>query len=199
MENKKGISTKVWIMIICIILIVFTFIGIAAYIHYNRPVDVNYEEEVGGDVSLTYTDEENVFSFSNGFPMSDVDGISQSAADKFFDFTVSTDISNANSIKYSILLVKDENISTSVNDNIKIYLEKQNSGSYSSVVEPKIFSPNIKDGKYDGDAMTIYQTTKKQSGKDNYRLRMWVADTAITTPEQAENFGVKIIIDGKAS
>ena len=99
MENKKGISTKVWIMIICIILIVFTFIGIAAYIHYNRPVDVNYGVEVGGDVSLTYTDEENVFSFSNGFPMSVVDGISQSAADKFFDFTVSTDISNANSIK----------------------------------------------------------------------------------------------------
>lgn len=199
MDNKKGISTKVWIVIICIILVVFSIIGVASYIHYNRPVNVNYEEENGGDVSLTYTDEQNVFSIISGTPMSDADGISQVAADKYFDFTISTDISSANEIKYSIILVKDKNISTSVNENVKVYLEKQNSGSYVSVVEPKVFSPNIKDEKYDGEAMTIYEITRKQSGNDNYRLRMWIADIAILNPTQAENFGVKVVVDGKAS
>ena len=74
MENKKGISTKVWIMIICIILIVFTFIGIAAYIHYNRPVDVNYEEDTkiailmkGNYITNTWAGNSNVdFSLVKG-------------------------------------------------------------------------------------------------------------------------------------
>ena len=59
MENKKGISGKVWIIIVCIILVVFAIIGVAGYIHYSKPAYVDYEEESGGDVSLTYTDDEN--------------------------------------------------------------------------------------------------------------------------------------------
>ena len=37
MENKKGISGKVWIIIVCIILVVFAIIGVAGYIHYSKP------------------------------------------------------------------------------------------------------------------------------------------------------------------
>ena len=199
MENKKGIAGKVWLIIICIILVVFAIIGVAGYIHYSKPANVDYEEESGGDVSLTYTDDVNEFVITNAVKMSDADGMAQSAADKYFDFTVSTDISNANNIEYSIILVKDETLSTSVDENVKIYLEKQNSGSFVSLFEPKVFSANIKTGKYDGEAMTIYKTSRKQSGKDNYRLRMWISDTAVLTEGQIENFGVKIIVDGKAS
>ena len=161
MSNKKGISFKVWMLLIAVFLSVGAVIGVSAYLFYGEEKNVEYDEVSGGELSMTYTDDQNVFSITNGVMMSDIDGMAQDASDKFFDFSVNTDISNANNLEYSIILVKDENISTSVNDNIKIYLEKQNSGSYSSVVEPKIFSPNIKDGKYDGDAMTIYQTTKK--------------------------------------
>ena len=65
MENKKGISGKVWLIIICIILVVFAIIGVAGYIHYSKPANVDYEEESGGDVSLTYTDDVNEFVITN--------------------------------------------------------------------------------------------------------------------------------------
>lgn len=199
MENKKGISKKVWLLIISVIFGVCVVIGASSYIFYNQPKDVEVDELSGGEVLLTYTDDENLFSITNAVKMSDANGIAQSAADKYFDFTVSTDINNANNIEYSIILEKDETISTSLDEHVKIYLEKQNSGSYVQVFGPEVFSSNIKDGVYAGEAMTILNVNKKNSTKDNYRLRMWISDEANFTPEEIQNFGVKIIVDGKAS
>lgn len=199
MDNKKGISKKVWLIILSIIFVVGMVLGISAYMFYNQPKDVEIDELNGGEVLLTYTDEENVFTINNALKMSDVDGIAQNAADKYFDFTVSTDINNANNIEYSILLVKDETLSTALNENVKIYLEKQNSGSYVEAFGPGEFAPNLNSAVYNGDAMTILKVNKKNSTKDNYRLKMWISDEANITPEQIQNFSVKIIVEGKAS
>lgn len=199
MENKKGISKKVWLIIISIIFVVGIVLGLSTYMFYAQPKDVEIDELNGGEVLLTYTDDENVFTINNAVKMSDADGIIQNAADKYFDFTVSTDINNANNIEYSIILVKDDKASTALNDNIKIYLEKQNSGSYVEAFGPGVFAPNLNNAIYNGDAMTILKVSKKNSSKDNYRLRMWVSDDANITPEQIQNYSVKIIVEGKAS
>lgn len=199
MENNKGISKKMWFIIVGIVLIVVAIVVVAAMMFYNQPANVEVDELNGGEVSLTYTDDENVFTITGAQMMSDTDGMNQDAVDKYFDFTVSTDISNANNIEYSIILVKNEETSTSLNENIKIYLEKQNSGSYDKAFGPEVFSENVKEGTYEGDAMTILKVTKKNSTKDNYRLRMWVSDTAQIPAEEIQNFSVKIIVDGKAS
>lgn len=199
MESKKGISGKVWLIIVGIILLVCAVIVVAGIMFYNQPGDVEVDELNGGEVSLTYTDDENVFAITNAVKMSDVDGIAQNAADKYFDFTVETDINNANNIEYSIILVKDETASTSLNENVKIYLEKQSSGSYVEAFGPEVFSANVKEGTYETDAMTILKVKKKNSTKDNYRLRMWISEDADFTPEEIQNYTVKIIVDGKAS
>lgn len=199
MENNKGISKKMWFIIVGIVLVVVAIIVIAAMVFYNQPSDVEIDELNGGEVSLTYTDDENVFTISGAQMMSDTDGMNQDAVDKYFDFTVSTDISNANNIEYSIILVKDEKNSTALNENIKIYLEKQNSGSFEKVFGPEVFDANIKEGTYEGDAMTILKATKKNSTKDNYRLRMWLAVDSQVNAGDIQNFTVKIIVDGKAS
>lgn len=199
MENNKGISKKMWFIIVGIVLVVVAIIVIAAMVFYNQPSDVEIDELNGGEVSLTYTDDENVFTISGAQMMSDTDGMNQDAVDKYFDFTVSTDISNANNIEYSIILVKDEKNSTALNENIKIYLEKQNSGSFEKVFGPEVFDANIKEGTYEGAAMTILKATKKNSTKDNYRLRMWLAVDSQVNAGDIQNFTVKIIVDGKAS
>lgn len=199
MEEKKGISKKIWIIIFTIIFGIGLIVAGSGMTYYSSSKNVEYEELNGGEVSLTYTDDENVFAITNAIPMSDVAGISQDGADRYFDFTVSTDINNANNIEYSIVLLKDETASTTLNENIRIYLEQQSSGTYEEVFGPGVFISNVRDDEYQGDAMTILKTNKKTTTKDNYRLRMWVSDDASVTPEEIQNYAVKIIVKGKAS
>ena len=199
MEEKKGISKKIWMIILSIVFGVGLIIAGAGMVFYGGTKDIEYEDLNGGEVSLTYTDDENVFSITQSVPMSDVVGKAQDGADKYFDFTVSTDINNANNIEYSVILLKDETASTTLNENIRIYLEKQSSGTYEEAFGPSVFMANVRDEEYHGDAMTILKVKKKNTTKDNYRLRMWVSEDASIKPEEIQNYTVKIIVKGKAS
>ena len=198
MSSKKGISFKVWMLLLAVFLSVGAVIGVSAYLFYGEEKNIEYDEVSGGELSMTYTDDQNIFSITNGIMMSDVDGMAQDASDKFFDFSVNTDISNANNLEYSIILVKDEELSTAQDENVKIYLEKEISGSYSEVAGPIVFSSNMKDSEYE-NAMIIYKGTNKNNKTENFRLRMWISDTANVTPEQIQNYTVKIMLDGKAN
>ena len=198
MTNKKGISFKVWMLLIAVFLSVGAVIGVSSYLFYGEPKNIEYDEVSGGEISMTYTDDKNVFAITNGIKMSDAEGMIQDASDKFFDFSINTDISNANNLEYSIILVKDETLSTALDENVKIYLEKEVSGSYSEVAGPIVFSSNMKDSEL-GEAMTIYKGTNKNNKTENFRLRMWISDTAEVTPEQIQNYSVKIMVDGNAN
>ena len=68
-----------------------------------------------------------------------------------------------NQYGYEIILVKDEKTSSSLNDNIKVYLEKEKRGTYSKVVEPTIFKSNITDRELGNDLMSVYKQKKTTS------------------------------------
>ena len=121
MENKKGISKGILIICLVIVLLVVAIVVGAFYIHNNQPVDVVEENLTGGSVALTYSDDENLFVIENAIPTSDVVGTKFDSAELFFDFTVKTEIEDANYVEYEIILVKDEKTSSSLNDNIKSY------------------------------------------------------------------------------
>lgn len=198
MENKNGISKGILITCLIIVLLVVGIVVGAFYIHNNQPVDVIEEDLVGGNVSLTYSDEENLFVIENAIPTSDMVGTKLDSAELFFDFTVKTEIEDANYVEYEIILVKDESTSTSLNDNIKVYLEKEKRGTYSKVVEPTIFKTNLTDAELGSDLMSVYKQKKTSSGSDNYRLRLWVSDTAVFNAGEEQNFGIKIALKGVA-
>ena len=198
MEHKKGISRKIIIISFCIVILILGIIGGAFYIQKSKPVDVIEETLPGGSVSLTYTDEENLFVIEKAIPTSDVVGTANEAAELYFDFTVTTDMDEASLIKYSVLLVKDETVSTAMNENIKVYLEKQVDGTYKKVSEPKIFENNYKDEQIGNTIMKVHEQKKSESGSDNYRLRVWLSDTAVFDSKNSQNFGVKIAVVGSA-
>ena len=198
MENKKGISRKIIIISFCIVILILGIIGGAFYIQKSQPVDVIEETLPGGSVSLTYTDEENLFVIEKAIPTSDVVVTASDAADLYFDFTVTTDVDEASLIKYSVLLVKDESVSTAINENIKVYLEKQVDGTYKKVGDPKLFENNYKDEQIGNTIMKIHEQKKRESGSDNYRLRIWLSDTAVLDSKDNQNFGVKIAVVGTA-
>lgn len=198
MENKKGISKGVIITSIIIVLLVVAIVVGAFYIHNSKPVNVEEDTLPGGDIALTYSDEENLFVIENALPTSDVVGTTLDSAELFFDFTVKTEIEDAEYIEYEILLVKDETLSTALNDNVKVYLEREKSGTFSKVNDPVLFSANVKDAELGDSVMKVHNQRKTSSGSDNYRLRLWISDTAVFTPGEIQNFGVKVAIKGTA-
>lgn len=198
MESKKGISKKILFCSLIIILLVVGIVIGAFYIYNNQPIDVIEENLSGGDISLTYSDEENLFVIENAVPTSDIVGTKYDSAELFFDFTVKTELEDANSISYDVILVKDDISSTALNENIKVYLEKQNNGTYVKVIDPMVFKPNLNDVELGNDIMKVYTYTKNKSGNDNYRLRIWVSDTAVFDASDVQNFGVKVALRGTA-
>ena len=198
MENKKGISTKIIIISFCIVVLILGIIVGAFYIENGKPSKVIEETLPGGSVSLTYTDEQNLFMIENAIPTSDVVGIKNDAAELYFDFTVTTDMNEASLIKYSVLLVKDENISSAINENIKVYLEKQVDGTHKKISDPILFTNNYTDTEIGNNIMKVHEQKRRESGSDNYRLRIWLSDTAVFNTQDVQNFGVKIAVVGAA-
>lgn len=197
MENKNSVSKGLIFGVIIIVMLVGAVIGGAFYLHLNQVQDVDEKTLDGGAISLTYVDEVNLFTIENAIPTSDLVGTVSDSAETFFDFTVKTTIEEANEIEYEIILVRDETVSTALNENIKVYLEKCESGTYVEVAGPEVFTVND-DIDLDGDAMSIYKTSTKSSGNDNYRLRIWLSDTAVYDASELQNFSVKVVINGEA-
>lgn len=198
MENKKGISKGVWFCSAIIILLVIGIIVGAFYIYNKQPVNVAEENLSGGEIALTYSDEENLFVIENAIPTSDLVGTKYDSAELFFDFTIKTELEDANSLSYDVILVKDDILSTAKNENIKVYLEKQTNGSYVKVTDPIVFKTNLNDKELGENLMKIYTHKKSKSGNDNYRLRIWVSDTAVFDAGEIQNFGVKVAVKGSA-
>lgn len=199
MEKKKGVSKGIIISSIIIVVLVIAIIIGAFYIHNNQPVEVKEETLEGGAIALTYSDEENLFVIENAIPTSDIEGKKLDSAELYFDFTVKTEIEDANYVEYEVLLVKDDTVSTALNENVKVYLEKEKSGSYSKVVDPTMFDANVEDLELGTNVMSLYKQKKTVSGSDNYRLRIWISDTAVFAQDEVQNFGVKIAIKGIAN
>ena len=198
MENKKNVSKVVIFSVIGIVILILCIIAISFSVFYNAPMKVKKENFDGGDISLTYADEVNSFSITNGVPTSDLVGVKLDSADKYFDFTVNTKFDEANEISYEIIIIKDEKKSTTLDNNIKLYLEKQENGVYTDVFGPSVFDDNVVDDDFGKYAMSVYEEKTTTNRTDNYRLRMWISDKAVFSPEEIQNYTVKIAIKGEA-
>ena len=146
---------------------------------------------------MTYTENMNGISIQDALPTSDEVGKHLNGKGEYFDFTIKSNVVNS-SITYEIAAIKDKS-STISDDSIKLYLEKQNSGTYEQVMEPTIFKSITKRSKIGSPkgSMVLYKLNRKKSGTDNYRLRMWIKEDAVV--EMDKSYTVKVNVYGKAS
>ena len=195
-KNKKsenGLSKRFWLIIICISLFMIVFITAGIIIFTNREPEVIEQEEEGGYVTLNYSSETNALTISNAKPTTDTVGMKNLTDGDYFDFSVETDLKDADKVEYEISLIKDEEFSTISDKDIRIYLEKEDSGTYSKMFGPDEFIPSK---NYSGvgselGSMVIADVKKIKSGTDNYRLRIWMSDKALIS---TGNFSVEIDI-----
>ena len=204
-ENKSNSSKFIFISVILVTILVILVLCLSFTAFKkatsedgtNSSNDSNGNGGINSKISMTYTENMNGISIQDALPTSDEVGKKLNGKGEYFDFTIKSNIVNS-SITYEIAAIKDKS-STISDDSIKLYLEKQNSGTYEQVMEPTIFKSITKRSKIGSPkgSMVLYKLNRKKSGTDNYRLRMWIKEDAVV--EMDKSYTVKVNVYGKAS
>ncbi len=185
-KNKKddtSLSNTFWITTVTLlsIMVVLIIIGFVAF--HNRDPIVIEQEEQGGYVTLNYSSDVNALTIKNAKPTTDAVGMKNNKDGEYFDFSVDVNVDKASKVEYEISIKKDTEISNISNEDIRIYLEKEDSGTYSKVFGPDKFIPSKNYSKVGSEvgSMILLNVKKLKSETDNYRLRVWLSDKALTT------------------
>lgn len=197
-KGSNKLSKTFWILTLILCILCIVGISIGFYFYKQETNKVVVKDKLGGDVYLKYVGNTNGLTLLNASPMSDQLGALQDGDNKYFDFSVEVDLDEADFVEYEIAIVKDKSFSNIPDNEVKFYLEEENSGSFSKVFGPSEFKPLEKKtelGTDKGD-MVLYTVKKADSGTINYRLRMWMAETS-TMP--VGNYSVEVSINGKAN
>ena len=175
-EEKNG---KLYFILIALLLIVLLVIGISAVAVTVTKKGDKVNTITTGNISLDYTEDNNGITITNAMPTTDATGKTLSKNNEYFDFNVISTISGSANITYEISAVKSSN-STLDNNDIKLYLEKNQLGKYVEVMEPTKFKPltSKSDIGSEKGTMILYKETVNKTTTDNYRLRMWLSDKA---------------------
>ena len=197
-KGSNKLSKTFWILTLILCILCIAGISIGFYFYKQETNKVIVKDELGGDVYLKYVGNTNGLTLLNASPMSDQLGALQDGDNKYFDFSVEVDLDEADFVEYEFAIVKDKSFSNIPDNEVKFYLEEENSGSFSKVFGPSEFKPleeKTELGTDKGD-MVLYTVKKADSGTINYRLRMWMAETS-TMP--VGNYSVEVSINGKAN
>ena len=188
------------IIFICLIVIIVAIIVIAFSIFNNQPKKVQSEYLNAGNVSMTYTSDYSGLFLTSMIPTSDITGMKIDTADRYFDFTIATEVENDATVIYEISLLKNTAMTNIQNDDIKVYLEKLKDGSYVKVLGPVTYTPISASSEVGSpkNSMILATFTKTSSDNETYRLRVWLADTAQIPVGTTAQFKGKVSVNGKA-
>ena len=196
MKEKKGIDQFYYFVFgICFFLFILAISGFIAFV--NRKEKVIDMEEAGGKIVLNYTNNFPGLSLEKITPMTETIAKKNLKEGEYFDFSVSTSLDNASMIEYEIALVKNTKKTTVKDSDIKVYLEYEKSGTYTSVLDSTIFSSIKKQTDLGSPvgSMVLYNKKKTKSEEDNYRLRVWLSETSLL---ESGNIEVEVQVYGHA-
>ena len=196
METKN--SSKAFKILMLTVVLVIVGLIITGFVVFSlKGKEVIEEEENGANLIITYTDNATGLKITDSPKISDEVGMKKDGKGEYFDFSVDVDLDNASLVEYEIGIVKNMKNTNITNDDIRIYLEKEISGTYTKVFGPDKFIPLTKKSEYGSKigTMVLYKFKKENSTADNYRLRMWLSDKASV---DKGNFDVEVVLSGKA-
>lgn len=195
-KKTKYLYGSIILLLIIVTILVLLTITVSFIVYKKALQDDNSNVITTSSVSMTYTEDNNGISITNALPTADDTGKKLNGDGEYFDFTVKTTIPNNTDISYEIAAIK--NPKSTINDNnIRLYLEKQVSGSYVEVMKPTNFTP-IKSKSNIGSpigSMVLLNLKKNSSAVDNFRLRMWLDQDA--NVESGKTYMVKVNVYGR--
>lgn len=182
-KKEKELSKEFWITVISICTFMVLLITIAFIVFAHRAPEVIEKEADGGYVTLNYTTASTALSILNATPTTDAVGMKKNDDGQYFDFSVDVNLEDASKVEYEISVIKDDKRCTIKDEDIRIYLEKEDSGTYTKFFGPKPFKPSKNYSSIGSEigSMVLANVKKIKTGTDNYRLRMWLSDNAMAT------------------
>ena len=197
MNKEVKQSNCFWYLIVGIIFVMILVVSIFFIYFINIEDEVIEKNSYGAKVYLNYSSDVPGLKVSNMSPTSDEVAITDLKDGSYFDFSVEVDMLKAKDYEYEISVVKDINNSSISDDDIRVYLEKEDSGSYVQVFEPNKYSALKKKsdlGSAKG-SMVLYTDSCSKDCSNNYRLKIWLSDSATTT---IGSYGVDVMVNGIA-
>ena len=166
------------VIIVILVVLVISIVGVsyAAFNYTKEGSGVN--KITTGDLSMEYTETDNVISINNALLTTDSTGMVRLTEGEYFDFTITSSISNNTNINYEIS-AKEEGTGTIDGSNMKLYLTEMIDGEERSIMNPKVYSEESTSNDYTGrpsNEMSLYQSSMNSSEEHHYRLRMYVTE-----------------------
>lgn len=194
-EEKK--ARRILFSIVGVTILVLAVLGLSFATFQQEHKSGGSNSITTQNISMNYTESENGISIVNATPISDSVGKLLNGKGEYFDFTVTATLAGNAKVTYEIAAMKDKS-STISDDNIKLYLEQQVSGTYEETMAPKTYTPIKEDSQIGSPAgsMVLKTVNKDESGTDNYRLRMWIKEN--TSIDISQHYTVKVNVYGKA-
>ena len=196
-NSSNNLSVKFWI----IIILMCGFFGLcvlnAKQSYKENNSNQKPKEELGANVTINFDKNTSEFKITDFSPMKDYLGKS-STQEKCFDFTVDVHLKQAQIVVYELSLKK--NSASNIDDkNVHIYLEKKNpkTNTYEAVFEPTSFIVNENETSVGTPIgyMILNNTNVRETGKDYYRLRMWLTENSMIG---SGNYAVDVMLNAKA-
>ena len=186
---------KVLISLLLVTFLVILVISLSYSLYYKLQKENAYDVN-SSSISMNYTEETNGIHIENASPISDEVGMKLTNSNEYFDFNVSTKLIPNTKVQYEIVAVKDKN-STISDEDIKIYLEEQQNGTYVRTAGPFKYTPSKDATTYGAPegSMIIKTVTEKNTAVKNYRLRMWLSKDSTLT--DVKKYAIKINVYGR--
>ncbi len=201
MKNRK----KIIVSIIMIFLLVIVTIGVTfAVFSFIKQGTVENTLETS-TVVLTYTEGKTGIMLNEAYPISDQKGKVLVGENNVFDFTVQATLGKSTVISYEVSAVKlpINDVTSLEDDEVKLYLEKavDPDTTYQQVMAPSNFLPMESQSEVGSPigSMILDSGIFMEEGTTihNYRLRMWVDESAEIPNGESRKYGVKVNVYAK--
>ena len=180
MENREDSQKKMLLSILGVAILVVAVVGISFAV-YTTTKTSEYNQVDTGTVMVSYLESSSSINIANALPISDTDGKALTGTGKVFNFTVTTQATNALTVPYTISLTPDTTNNTLPNGNVKVWLTENGNTITSFGSNAKLVSnlTAINSGTRSGSfellsANDVFVAESEAAKVHNYTLRMWV-------------------------
>ena len=196
---RDSSSKQILLSVLGVAILVIAVVGVSFAAFAFSKTGTKENTISSGTISMTYT-EGTAISINNAMPMTDAAGKVLSGTGQVFTFTVGATISGTATVSYEIAAIKKSG--TIADSNIRLYLEKSTtgaSGTFSQSFAPGPFVARTTAGPNGAPvgSMILESGTFTTTKTNDYKLRMWLKDTAPITGT-SQNYTVTVNVYAKA-
>ena len=189
MKNLEKKNLKILLLVaICITLITGLGTTYAFFVYRENGSNVSL---VGGEVKVTFVNDNNYLTTGNSYPISDNTG---KVLPYYSDFSINT-VTDKVDIKYEIQLIPDAG-NTIDSKYIKVYLTDQEDNPVTNV----LYYDELHEAEYNDDAKAVYTSYITETGTKDFRLRLWIDESYDIKDGEMFGFTINLYaVNGKAN